>query len=109
MMSHPHVLLSTVFLVSNWLDMLAGLPGDSTRTGFVRAEIMGMVSERIRNPHMYDTASTIIIIVHLLAGEIWRCDESILRFHVSGIAKLIALCGGMINFEKAYVAELSAS
>ncbi|OAG14450.1 hypothetical protein CC77DRAFT_1025855 [Alternaria alternata] len=42
MMSHPHVLLSTVFLVSNWLDMLAGLPGDSTRTGFVRAEIMGM-------------------------------------------------------------------
>ncbi|KAF7679592.1 hypothetical protein GT037_003340 [Alternaria burnsii] len=109
MMSHPHVLLSAVFLVCNWLDMLEGLPGESTRTGLVRAEIMHMLRERVQNSHMYDTASTIIIIVHLLAGEIWRCDESILRIHVSGIAKLITLCGGMVNFEKAYVAELSAS
>jgi hypothetical protein len=47
MLSHPHILLSTVFMACGWCDMRAELLGVSVRTRVVRDEIIGMIDERI--------------------------------------------------------------
>jgi hypothetical protein len=50
MFSHPHVLLSSTVLASGWLDMHSGCTGDGRRTALVKAEILSMISERLRHP-----------------------------------------------------------
>jgi hypothetical protein len=71
------------------------IPQESTMTALVRDEIMGMLNERVRHASKDNAASTIVIILHLLAGEIWSCDEKMLKCHVSGIVPFIDLYGGM--------------
>ena len=68
-----------------------------------------MLNERLQHLNKNNAASTIVIILHLLAGEIWSCNERILQWHVSGIAKVITLCGGIDKLSKAIIAEVSAS
>jgi hypothetical protein len=83
--------------------------GESITTALVGKEIIDMLNERLRHPNKDNAASTIVIILHLLAGEIWSCNERILQWHVSGIAKMITLCGGIDKLSKAIIAEVSAS
>lgn len=95
MLSHPHILLSSTIMASTWLDMHEGVSGESKRTMIVKAESIGWINERLRNSATQFEDSTLMIILHVLAGEMWSCNEKTLRIHQAGIARLIAHRGGM--------------
>ncbi|KAF2865634.1 hypothetical protein BDV95DRAFT_554195 [Massariosphaeria phaeospora] len=95
MLSHPHILLSSTVLASTWLDMHAGYSGDSKRTVYVKGEIIGWINERLRSVATQFEDSTLQVILHLLVGEMWSCNEKTLRIHQSGVARLIAQRGGL--------------
>jgi hypothetical protein len=51
-----------------------------------------------------------MVILHLLVGEMWSCNEKTLRIHESGIARLIAHRGGMEQLGgNGAMAEVAAS
>jgi hypothetical protein len=110
MMVHPHILLSSTTLASCWLDMHAGCSGDTKRTVLVKGEIIGWINQRLRNiAHQFED-STLMVILHLLVGEIWSCNEKTLRIHESGVSRLIAHRGGMENLGgNGAMAEVAAS
>lgn len=108
MLAHPHVLLSSTVLVSTYLDMHAGCSGDSKRTVIVKGETISWINERLRNPDTQFHDFTLMVILHLLAGEMWSCNEKTLRIHESGVARLISHRGGMDCLEGA-TAEVSAA
>lgn len=64
----------------------------------VKAETMGMINERLSNPTSQLDDATLIVILHLFAGEMWRCNEKILRVHENGVATLINRRGGLVSF-----------
>jgi hypothetical protein len=95
MLAHPHVLLSSVILASTWIDMHAGCSGDSKRTVLVKGETIGWINERLRDPELRSADFTLMVILHLLAGEMWSCNEKTLQIHQSGVARLITHRGGL--------------
>ncbi|CAO2648315.1 Nn.00g075820.m01.CDS01 [Neocucurbitaria sp. VM-36] len=109
MLSHPHIILSSTLLASTWLDMHAGKSGDSNRTALVKHETIGMIKERLADPDTELQDATLMVILHLLAGEMWSCNERTLRLHVSGVATFIAQRGGMHEFENGVVGEIAAA
>lgn len=110
MLSHPHILLSSTVMASTWLDMHEGVSADSKRTALVKAECIGWINGRLRNPATQFEDSTLMIILHLLAGEMWSCNEATLRIHQSGIARLINHRGGMSSLGgNGAVAEVTAA
>jgi hypothetical protein len=109
MLSHPHILLSSTILASTWLDMRAGCSGDSWRTALVKAETLCMINERLRNPNTELEDATLMIILHLLAGEMWSCNEKALRVHESAVARFIFQRGGMRSLENRAVVEIAAA
>ncbi|KAH7089790.1 hypothetical protein FB567DRAFT_521560 [Paraphoma chrysanthemicola] len=109
MLSHPHILLSSTILVSTWLDMRAGCSGDSSRTAMVKAETLRMIHERITNPTTELNDSTLMVILHLLAGEMWSCNEENLRTHEAAVARFITSRGGLRSLENRAVVEVAAA
>jgi hypothetical protein len=75
--------------------MHAGCSGDSRRTTLVKAETLGWINERLRQPESQSEDFTLMVILHLLAGEMWNCNEKTLRIHEKGIARFITHRGGM--------------
>ena len=73
MLAHPHILLSATVLASTWLDMHAGCSGDSRRTTLIKSETLGWINERLRDPATQSEDFTLMVILHLLAGEM--CTE----------------------------------
>ncbi|KAF1926601.1 uncharacterized protein M421DRAFT_67080, partial [Didymella exigua CBS 183.55] len=98
MLSHPHIILSSTVLASTWLDMQNKCSGDSTTTAMVKTETIGMIRERFANPATQLDDATLIVILHLFAGEMWACNEQALRVHERGVAALIARRGGLGTF-----------
>jgi hypothetical protein len=94
MLSNPHIILSSTIMASTWLDMHAGICGESKRTILLKQESIGFINERLRDARAAED-STLAIIAHVLAGEMWSCNEKTLRIHQAGIARLIAHRGGM--------------
>ncbi|KAL6707108.1 hypothetical protein ACN47E_004860 [Coniothyrium glycines] len=88
MLSHPHLILSSTVLASTWLDMQDGLLGDSKRTALVND-------------------ATLMVILHLLAGEMWNCNESTLNIHEAGVGRSIHARGGINNLENRVVADVA--
>ena len=109
MLSHPHIILSATCLTSTWLDMHAGCSGDSRRTAMVKAETLSMIKQRIRDPGTQLDDATLIVILHLLAGEMWTCNEKTLRIHESAIAKFIAQRGGVEGLRNKAIAEVATA
>jgi hypothetical protein len=110
MLAHRHILLSSTTLASCWLDMHAGKSGDSKRTMLVKGEIISWINERLRNPDTKFQDFTLMVILHLLAGEMWSCDERVLRIHETGVAELITQRGGMDSLGgNGALAEVAAS
>ncbi|CAI6327870.1 unnamed protein product [Periconia digitata] len=97
MLSHPHILLSSTIVACTWMDMHAGVRGESRRTAVVKGEILSWIKGRLNSAELQAHDSTMIVIVHMLAGEMWSCNEQTLRWHEMGVAKLIAHRGGMDN------------
>lgn len=95
MLAHPHILLSSTLLASTYLDMHAGCSGDSKRTVLVKGETIGWINERLRHPEQQFEDFTLMVILHLLAGEMWSCNEKTLQIHQSGVVRLITARGGM--------------
>ena len=93
--SHPHILLSNVAIISSWLDMVSKTPGDSKRTILIKGEIISMINERLDHPDTRLTNSTLVVILHLLGGEIWSCNEKTIRMHETGVAQFISRRGGL--------------
>ena len=73
--------------------MHAGCSGDSARTNQIKAEIIGWINERLRNPALQTDDSTLMVILHLMVGEMWSCNEKTLRIHEEGIERFIKARG----------------
>ncbi|KAF2640595.1 hypothetical protein P280DRAFT_322313 [Massarina eburnea CBS 473.64] len=95
MLSHPHILLSSTIVASTWMDMHSGVSGESRRTVVIKGEILSWIKERLANNTTLNDDSTLIVIIHMLAGEMWSCNEATMRTHEKGVAKLISHRGGM--------------
>ncbi|KAF2006209.1 hypothetical protein P154DRAFT_422900 [Amniculicola lignicola CBS 123094] len=95
MLSSSHLLLSAALLPSTYLDMHAGCSGDSKRTVLVKSESIGFINERLSDHKTQFEDATLMVILHLLAGEMWSCNEKTIRIHQTGIARLISARGGM--------------
>ena len=98
MLSHPHIILSATVLASTWLDMRRRISGDSTTTAMVKTETIGMIKERFADSNTQLDDATLIVILHLFAGEMWVCNEQALRVHERGVAALILRRGGVGTF-----------
>lgn len=109
MMSHPHILLSSMSVTCTWLDMLQKLPGESTRTRLVRDETLVMLRSRQQSFTRKHAVSTLLVMLHLMGGEIWSCDEPTVRFHEEGIEQMIHLCGGMDRIGRVIIAQVTAA
>jgi hypothetical protein len=96
MLSDPHILLSSTLMATTWLDMHAGICGESKRTVRLKQEAIGYINERLRDGRALED-STLAVIIHVLAGEMWNSNENTLRIHQKGVARLIAHRGGMGN------------
>ncbi|KAF2688893.1 hypothetical protein K458DRAFT_385057 [Lentithecium fluviatile CBS 122367] len=94
MLSDPHILLSSTLMATTWLDMHAGVCGESKRTVLLKQEAISYINERLRDSRAMED-STLAVIIHVLAGEMWSCNEKTLRIHEEGVARLIAHRGGM--------------
>ena len=90
MLAHPHILLSSTIMSSTWRDMVEGLCGESRRTIMLKAEIISWINQRLQDPILMFHEHTIMVILHLLMGETWSCNEKTLHIHMSGIARLMA-------------------
>ncbi|KAF2711079.1 hypothetical protein K504DRAFT_376174 [Pleomassaria siparia CBS 279.74] len=109
LLGHPYMLLSATLTVSTWLDMHAGINGDSKRTVLIKKETMGWLNERLRHPVEQSEDLTLIAILHLVAGEMWNCNEKTLHIHQSGIARLISHRGGMNQLQNQVTGEFAAT
>lgn len=98
MLSHPHIILSSTVLASTWLDMINNCSGDSTTTAMVKTETIEMIKERLADPDLQLDDATLIVILHLFAGEMWVCNEHALRVHEKGIASIVSRRGGLSMF-----------
>jgi hypothetical protein len=94
MLSDPHILLSSTVMATTWLDMHAGICGESKRTVLLKQEAIGYINERLRDSRAMED-STLAVIIHVLAGEMWSANEKTMRIHQDGVARLIAHRGGM--------------
>ncbi|KAJ4990618.1 hypothetical protein SVAN01_03849 [Stagonosporopsis vannaccii] len=99
MLSHSHIILSSTILASTWLDMQQHISGDSTRTTRVKAETIGMLNKRLLDPASQLEDATLVVILHLFAGEMWICNEKALRIHENGVATFISRRGGISMFD----------
>ena len=90
MLAHPHILLSSTIMSSTWRDMVEGVCGESRRTILLKAEIISWVNERLQNAATMYHNDTIMVILHLLMGETWSCNEDALHIHVAGLARLMS-------------------
>ncbi|KAL1602577.1 hypothetical protein SLS60_005993 [Paraconiothyrium brasiliense] len=90
MLAHPHILLSSTIMSSTWRDMLDGICGESRRTILIKAEIISWINERLRHTDTMCRDDTIMVIIHLLMGETWSCNEKTLDIHMAGMARLMA-------------------
>ncbi|EUC38455.1 hypothetical protein COCCADRAFT_82900 [Bipolaris zeicola 26-R-13] len=95
MLSDPEVMLSSAILASVWLDMHSEIPGESTQTRLLKDEIIGMVNQRLGKKSTCSSDSTIMVVLHLLMGEISGSNEKALRVHERGIAHLLQHRGGL--------------
>jgi len=64
----------------------------------VKAETISMINERLTNPALQLGDATLIVILHLFAGEMWVCNEKALRIHENGVAAFITRRGGLSSF-----------
>jgi len=110
MMVHPHVMLSGIGSVTcTWLDMLAKIPGESTRTRLVRDETLVMLRLRLQSFTREHAVSTLLVMLHLLGGDIWSCDEPTVRCHERGIEQMIHLCGDLERTGRAMIAQFTTA
>jgi len=93
MLAHPHILLSSTIMSSTWRDMVDGVCGESRRTLLLKTEIISWINERLRHADTMCHDDTIMVIIHLLMGETWSCNERTLAIHMSGMARLMAARG----------------
>lgn len=93
MLAHPHILLSSTIMSSTWRDMLDGVNAESRRTILIKAEIITWINHRLRHADTMCRDDTIMVIIHLLMGETWSCNEKTLDIHMSGMARLMAARG----------------
>ena len=89
--------------------MHTGCQDDSTRTTIAKMETMRNASERLAQPDTRLDNSTLMVLIHLLAGELWSCNEKTLRTHQHGLAYLITQRGGMDGLGNPVFTEISAA
>lgn len=106
LLSHPHLLLSSTVLASTWIDFQEGCSGDSRRTSLVKQETIAMVNRRLLEAD-HQSDATLMVVLHLLVGEMWNCHETTLRIHEEGVGRLIKLRGGLASFVNQAVAEVT--
>ena len=61
----------------------------------VKEEIFSMLNQRLQDPRLQGDDTTLMGILHVLAGEMWNCDENALRVHIRGVAQFVRQRGGL--------------
>lgn len=105
MLSDREVMLSSAILASVWLDIHANIPGESKQTTMLKDEIIGMIKQRLLQNSTPSSDSTIMVVLHLLMGEISGSNEKALRVHERGIAYLLQHRGGLQSLGNEILAE----
>jgi hypothetical protein len=109
-MTHPHALLSTCCLTSTYVDMMNGRRSDSETSTLIKNESIIWINHELSNPTTQAADMTIILILHLIAGEVRNCDENVFKIHRSGLERIITQRGGMHQLGwNGLVAQLTAS
>jgi hypothetical protein len=76
----------------------------------IKTETIAMINERFSNHTLQLDDATLVVILHLFAGEMWVCNEQALRAHETGIATLVARRGGLLSFtHNRAIAEVAAA
>jgi len=74
-----------------------------------KSEVIRMINERLYVPEAHLDDVTLAVVLNLLIGEMWNCDEETLRIHESGVARFITQRGGMHGVENRVLAEVAAA
>jgi hypothetical protein len=106
---HPFIFLSSICLVSTWLDMQHGSWGDSPRTTMVKDETYAMINNQMQDTEMAGDETTIMGVLHILVGDMWDVCEKTLDSHVQGVATLFTNRGGLnqISSQNQTLAEVA--
>lgn len=105
MLSYPDVLLSSSIIAAVWLDLHEERTSDSKQTVLLKAEIFDMIKGRLQKASTQSSDSTIMIVMHLLTGEIFGSNERALRVHEHGLARLLLHRGGLSRLGNEPLAE----
>lgn len=84
------------------------LSGDSRRTSMIKSEVISMINEQLRGLDTQLDDVTLSIILNLVVGEMWNCDEDTLKIHELGIARFITQRGGMQCLSRRVISEMAA-
>lgn len=74
----------------------------------VRSEILATLDRRLSCQDPLADETTLIVILHLLGGEMWSCDEDVIRTHKAGMLKFVSEQGGLDNLSNPAIAEVAA-
>jgi hypothetical protein len=86
MLLNDRLILGWTILASSWMDMQAGCSGASRRTEEIMSETKMMLNQLVGTE---SGEATLVTILHVLAGDMWNCDEGLIRLHESGVAAII--------------------
>jgi hypothetical protein len=89
------VFLSSTCLASAWMDMMQGYVGDSQTTIILKNEMFQGLQKQLRNVDAASNDTTLMSILHLLAGGIWNSNEKTLRVHMHSVVLFITQHGGL--------------
>jgi hypothetical protein len=77
--------------------MQQGYSCDSCTTATVKGEVLLAVQHQLQDASMAHDDTTLMAMLHLLAGEIWAGDERVWRVHMDGIAQFVVQRHGLIR------------
>lgn len=89
------VILSLIVYASAFTDMMDGVSGDSARSAYIKSKVVQWLNVRLQSPVTQTDNATIIMICHLIVGEVWVRDDHTFRVHLAGLEKIVTQRGGL--------------
>jgi hypothetical protein len=80
--------------------MQRGLSGDSHTTALIKEEVLDGMRQLLQQESVPRNDTLLMCILHMLAGEMWGCDERAWQVHLRGINRFIANREGLRQLRK---------
>lgn len=61
----------------------------------VKEETFAMIKTRLADPKLRTENTTLMAILHMLAGEMWGCSPTALQVHLGGVEQFVDQRGGI--------------